>query len=246
MVNLEEPATKERIMNVHRAIADLARMMHAVPESDDATDRVIEAITAGAVANVPGVRYAGVLVVDRDEGTFDTLAPTDDVMIHLDRLQKETGQGPCLEAAWEHHMVRVDDIATDPRWPDLSRRTLDETPARSSLSFQLFTHRGAMGALNLFSDETDVFDDESEEVGLIFATHAALALFRARQQGDFRSALASRDQIGQAKGMVMERFTIDAVQAFELLRRLSQDTNTPLVDVARQIIDAERPGDGVA
>ena len=63
-------------------------------------------------------------------------------------------------------------------------------------------------------------------------------MYRARQQGDFRSALASRDLIGQAKGMLMERFTIDAVAAFELLRRLSQDTNTPLVEVARQVTEA--------
>ncbi|MEE3852146.1 GAF and ANTAR domain-containing protein [Gordonia sp. LSe1-13] len=227
-------------MSVHQAIADLARSMHAIPESDrTAADSVFEAVTFGAVEHVPGTDHAGVLVVDAKAREYETIAPTDDIMIHLDLLQKETEQGPCVEAAWEHHMVRVDDIATDPRWPELSARTLAETPARSSMSFHLFSHQGTIGALNLFSDQVNAFDGDAEEVGLVYATHASLALFRARQQGDFRSALASRDLIGQAKGMIMERFKIDAVQAFELLRRLSQDTNTPLIDVARQVIDAE-------
>ncbi|MXP21651.1 ANTAR domain-containing protein [Gordonia sp. HNM0687] len=227
-------------MSVHQAIADLVRTMHAIPETERAaTDSVIEAITVGAVDHVPGTDHAGVLLVDPKARAYETIAPTDEIMVHLDRLQQETGQGPCVEAAFEHHMVRVDDIATDPRWPALSARTLAETPARSSLSFQLFTHQAALGALNLFSDKPNAFDEESVEVGLVYATHASLALYRARQQGDFRSALASRDLIGQAKGMLMERFSIDAVAAFELLRRLSQDTNTPLVDVARQVTETK-------
>jgi putative methionine-R-sulfoxide reductase with GAF domain len=226
-------------MSVHQAIADLSRTMHAIPETDRAaSDEVIEAITAGAVEHVAGTDHAGVLLVDPKAREYETIAPTDEIMVHLDLLQKETGQGPCVEAAWQHHMVRVDDIAADPRWPELSARTVAETPARSSLSFQLFTHHATIGALNLFSDRVNAFDDDSIEVGLVYATHASLALYRARQQGDFRSALASRDLIGQAKGMLMERFTIDAVAAFELLRRLSQDTNTPLVEVARQVIEA--------
>ena len=231
-------------MDVHQAIADLARTMHAIPEADDrSVDRVMEAITAGAVSHVPGTTYAGVLLVDQKHEQFDTVAPTDQVMVHLDRLQKETNEGPCLEAAWEHHMVRTNAIATDPRWPNLSARTVEETPARSSLSFQLFTHQGAMGALNMFSDRENAFDAESEEIGLVYATHAAIALYRTRQQDNFRSALASRDIIGQAKGMIMERFTIDAVRAFELLRKLSQDSNTPLIDIARQIVEAETTSD---
>ncbi|MCH5641220.1 GAF and ANTAR domain-containing protein [Gordonia sp. ABSL49_1] len=217
------------------------REVHAIPEAGaDSVDRAIASITAGAVASVPGAQYAGILVIDADGG-FTTLAPTGDIMAHLDRLQKETAEGPCVEAAWAQHTVRVDDFSTDPRWPKLAARTLAETPARSSLSFQLFTHQGALGALNLFSDEINAFGEEDEEIGLVFATHAALALFRTRQQSDFRSALASRDMIGQAKGMLMERFGIDAVAAFGLLRRLSQDTNTPVADIARQVIEAERP-----
>ncbi|MFT4393429.1 GAF and ANTAR domain-containing protein [Gordonia lacunae] len=227
------------VTDVHFKIAELARQMHAVPEStQDTTGQVLDSITAGAVEYVPGAQYAGVLLVDQKKN-FDTLAPTDPLMNEADRIQKETGEGPCLQAAWDHHTVLVNDIGSDDRFPAFSARVLEETPLRSSLSFKLFTDKGTIGALNVFSEETDVFGDESLEVGLLFATHAALALRAARQQQHFQSALASRDVIGQAKGMIMYRFRIDAVAAFALLRRLSQDTNTPLAKVAEQLIERE-------
>lgn len=225
--------------DVHFKIAELARQMHAVPEStEDTSAEVLPSVTAGAVEYVPGAQYAGVLVVDQ-KNNFDTLAPTDPLMNLADRIQKETGEGPCLQAAWDHHTVLVNDIARDERFPAFSARILDESPLRSSLSFKLFTDKGTIGALNMFADTPDAFGDESLEVGLLFATHAALALRAARQQQHFRSALASRDIIGQAKGMIMYRFRIDAVAAFALLRRLSQDTNTPLAKVAEQLIERE-------
>lgn len=236
-------------------MAELARELHAVPESaPDALETVLVAVTAGALDNVAGTDHAGVLLVDATRRTLTTVAPTDDIMVTLDRLQQETGEGPCLAAASEatasdDTVVWVDDIANDPRWPRLSRRLVDETPARSSMSFRLFTHQGTLGALNLFSDTANAFDEDSREIGRVFATHAALAMFRTRQQGEFRSALASRDTIGQAKGMIMERFGVDAMQAFALLRKLSQDGNAPLAEVARRLVDAgsesagdQRPG----
>ncbi|GAC67549.1 GAF and ANTAR domain-containing protein [Gordonia soli] len=226
--------------NVHQAIADLVRTMHAVPESPENESAVLASITEGAVNFVPGAQYAGVLLVDKKKN-FETLAPTHPVVVEADQIQKDTDEGPCLEAAWEHSMILVSDMEHDLRFPAFSARTIAETTLRSGLSFQLFTHQGTMGALNIFADEPNVFDENSEEIGLLFATHAALALRAARQQQNFRSALASRDIIGQAKGMIMERFSIDSVAAFELLRRLSQESNTPLVSVAANLVDAEVP-----
>jgi AmiR/NasT family two-component response regulator len=105
--------------------------------------------------------------------------------------------------------------------------------------FQLFADHHTMGALSFYAEQPNVFDDEAAELGLILATHTALAWNTLRRDGQFRSALASRDIIGQAKGMIMERFKIDALQAFELLKRLSQNSNAPLVAVARQLVEAE-------
>lgn len=95
-----------------------------------------------------------------------------------------------------------------------------------------------MGALNFYAEQSGAFDAESVEAGLVVATHTALAWNLLRRDEQFRSALASRDIIGQAKGMLMERYRIDAVQAFEVLKRLSQNSNTPLADLAHEIVNS--------
>jgi hypothetical protein len=120
-------------------MADLVRGLHAVPESaPDAQDQVLTAVTSGALDSVAGTDHAGVLLVDARTRELTTVAPTDDTMVTLERLQQETGEGPCLRAAVggteeDETMVWVDEIATDRRWPRLSARTVAETPARSSV-----------------------------------------------------------------------------------------------------------------
>jgi len=221
---------------VHKTIAELVRDMHKLSSAEDNINTLIGSISSGAVNHVPGAQFAGVLLVKK-KNDFESLGITDPVVEQLDQIQKQVGEGPCLEAAWEQPTVWMNNFLEEQRFPAFAKRAVAETSARSSLSFQLFTHEGAMGALNLFSEEVGAFSRESEEVGFVYATHAALALFRARQEMQFNSALASRDIIGQAKGMIMERFTVDAVQAFELLRKLSQDSNIPLADVARKLVE---------
>ena len=112
---------------------------------------------------------------------------------------------------------------------------MGEVPIRSVLSFQLFANRNKIGALNLFADEPNVFDLHAEDIGVVYATHAALAWNTIKKDQQFNSALANRDVIGQAKGILMERFDIDALAAFDLLKKLSQESNTKLVEIARQI-----------
>jgi hypothetical protein len=158
----------------------------------------------------------------------------------LDELQQQYGQGPCLSAAWEQSVIQVRDLESDYRWPHYRLGAMAQTPVRSMVSFQMFADHKTMGALNFYADQPEAFDEAAVEIGVIYATHGALAWRMLRRDREFRSALASRDLIGQAKGMVMERFSIDAVQAFELLKRLSQSSNTPVVDVARQLVEAER------
>jgi transcriptional regulator with GAF, ATPase, and Fis domain len=133
-------------------------------------------------------------------------------------------------------------LTREHRWPAYCREATEQTPIRSIVSFQLFADHHSMGALNFFAEQPDAFDDEAAELGLILATHTALAWNMVRRDEQFRSALASRDIIGQAKGMIMERFNIDAVQAFELLKKLSQSSNTPLAVVAHEIVESEHPG----
>lgn len=196
---------------------------------------VLQHVTAAAVESIPGVDVAGVLLIGSSE-RFETLAPTNDLMYALDSLQKQYGEGPCVQAAADELIVRTDDFATETAWPDYSREVV-KLGIRSALSFKLYTSKATAGALNLFSFQAGVFDAESEAIGSVLAAHAAAAILASRHGEQLQSALTSRDLIGQAKGIIMERFGVDAVRAFELLRELSQSANVKLVSIAQQVID---------
>jgi GAF domain-containing protein len=161
--------------------------------------------------------------------------------IVVDEIQCRHHERPCFSGAWEHQIIRIDDLAADGRWPRYRQEALHRTPIRSILSFRLFTDRQTAGVLNLYAEQTHTFDDESVEVGLAFATHTALTCNILRRDEQFRTALASRDVIGQAKGILMETFGIDAIGAFDLLKRLSQESNTPVTDIAHRLAGVDRP-----
>jgi GAF domain-containing protein len=223
------------VQSYHSQIAEVAALLadaqHRSARDDSAT--LIE-IAESATRAVPGAEYAGITMVDDKDG-IRNVAATHPHVVTLDDVQRRVQTGPCLTAAWENHTVRVDDLTTDERWPAYRARALELTPIRSVLAFQVFAGDHASGALNFFAEQPRAFTDDAVELGLIFATHTAIAWGMLRRDEQFRSALGSRDDIGQAKGMLMERFDIDAVRAFELLKRLSQDTNTPLHQIAKRV-----------
>ncbi|OBI50741.1 response regulator receiver protein [Mycobacterium kyorinense] len=229
-------------MGSHRGeqIREVADLIQALQQQETDADMVLGELTESAVKSVPGAQYAGITIATRN-GKVRTASATGRYPVLLDEIQGRHEQGPCLSAAWEQHMIRIKDMTLEHRWPAYCRDAIAETPIRSIMSFQLFADHQTMGALNFYAERPNVFDYEATELGLIVATHTALAWNLVRRDEQFRSALASRDIIGQAKGMIMERFKIDAVQAFELLKRLSQSSNTPLVVVARQLVESEHP-----
>jgi GAF domain-containing protein len=212
-------------------MAELARAV-APPRS---VEDVLSGVTAAAVELIPGVAAAGVLLITKG-GKFETHGGTSELPHQLDVLQEKFQEGPCLEAAVDELIVRSDDFATESRWPRYSRAVL-ELGVRSGLSFKLYTSDRTAGALNLFGLEPNVFNSESEAIGSVLAAHGAAAILASRHGEQLKSALTTRDVIGQAKGIIMERFKVDVVRAFELLRELSQSENIRLVDVAQRIID---------
>ena len=112
---------------------------------------------------------------------------------------------------------------------------LAETPIRAVLSFALSANHHTLGALNFYAEHSHAFDGEAERLGFVYATHAALAWNALRRDHQFSDALASRDIIGQAKGMLMERHQINAEEAFDRLRQRSQRYNIPVVELSRKI-----------
>ncbi|OBJ53158.1 GAF and ANTAR domain-containing protein [Mycobacterium sp. 1423905.2] len=196
----------------------------------------LDEITETAVKSVPGALHAGVTLTQRRR-VLETPSATDDFAVLIDQIQGHLGEGPCLSAAWQHHTIHIDDLGAEQRWPRYREEALRQTPIRSILSFLLFNDRQSAGAFNLYADDAHAFDDEAIEVGLAFATHTALAWNILRRDQQFHSALASRDTIGQAKGMLMERFSIDALAAFDLLKRLSQESNDPVAEIAHRLVN---------
>jgi GAF domain-containing protein len=217
----------------HFRIAELVRQLHSRPDTD--SDTVLAELAEHAAVEIPGAMYAGVTVT-RNAKHIDTPAATHKWPILLDEIQQLHREGPCLTAAWEEKTIHVADLETDDRFPLYRRDALERTPIRSVMAFQMFIAGETMGALNVYAEEPRAFGQTSRDIGLIFAAHSSVAWNSVRRDEQFKRALASRDTIGQAKGMIMERYGVDAVQAFEVLRKLSQDSNVPLVQVATELV----------
>jgi transcriptional regulator with GAF, ATPase, and Fis domain len=229
----------DRRSGLIREVADLVQVLRHQQGAD--IDTVLAELTHSAVKSMPGAQYASITVAFRD-GKVRTASATERYPVLLDEIQQLYGEGPCLSAAREEHVIRIDDLTREHRWPAYCSEATAQTPVRSIMSFQLFAEHHSAGALNFYAEQQNAFDDDAAELGLILATHTALAWNIVRRDEAFRRALASRDIIGQAKGMIMERFDVDAGQAFELLKRLSQSSNTPLAVVARRLAESEHPG----
>lgn len=222
----------------YRRLADLAReMSQHLPES---TASAFDDLIASAVTHIPAAQYAGITVVSMN-GDVATPAAAGEYPRVLDGLQQKHGEGPCFDAATDHDSYFLADLHTETRWPRFCSDARALTPVRSIASYQLFAAHDSVGALNLYAETPDAFGQHDRDLGYIFAAHAAIVWAAVSRGEHFRSALASRDTIGQAKGMIMERYNLGPIQAFELLRRLSQDTNTRIADIAQRLVNNEHP-----
>ena len=111
---------------------------------------------------------------------------------------------------------------------------------------------GAPGALNLYSRSPAAFSIDDRARGILLASLAGLAFTTARSHDEeelksiqLQAALATREMIGQAQGILMERESISADQAFDILRQASQHLNVKLRVVAQSLVDTgERPDTG--
>lgn len=216
---------------------DLSRRLTALARDLQQQDRpqdVLERVVHAAVAMVPGAEHASISLATRRRDVRSAAA-TDDVGRGLDDAQNDLGQGPCVDSAYDHLTVRVDDLAAETRWPELAQRA-EHLRIGSLLCLQLYVEGDDLGALNLVSSRKGAFSDDSEHVGLFVAAHAAVAFAGARKLTGMAAALANRDLIGQAKGILMARYAVDADGAFSMLSQLSQDTNHKLVEVAEAVV----------
>ncbi len=220
------------------AAADFAQMAVDLRDQPD-VEETLASIAAYAQETL-GTDHAGIHVVENKE--ILTAASTDPVVEHADKLQTELGEGPCLQAVWSQGTFLVPDTATDERWP-LFGPVAAELGLHSMLSVRLFTSEQTLGALNLYSTSVRNFDSDDIAMAHIFGQHASVAFSSARREEGLRQAIDARHLIGQAQGILMERFDLSADQSFSVLRRYSQENNVKLRTVAAEIIETRRlPG----
>ena len=219
-------------------MADLARSWTAPTDLNS----TLCAVTQAAVDLIPGADSADILTIT-GRHHYQSHAPTSTLPADLDRVQARFGEGPCVDAAVDGFVTRSDDLTVEGRWPRFTPQAL-RAGVYSIVSFRLYTRAAVTGALNVLATTAHAFDDEAVIIGEVLAAHAAIAINAGRRESQWHSALVSRDLIGQAKGMLMERFSVGADQAFQMLVTLSQDSNTPVAKVAERIVHLG-PGPGL-
>lgn len=208
-------------------------------------DEVGTAICLAATLLVPGCDHASLML--RQGGRFPTVAASDGVARRIDELERGLGEGPCIDAIEDEAASIASDLAGTTQWPRLARDILEHTPVRSAAGFRLVVDGRKIGALNLFSDTPGSFAGHATDQGAILAAFAAMALRALAHQeraDTLRRGLESNREIGKAIGLLMALHHVSDEQAFDLLRRASQDMNIKLAEVARRVVHLHTMPDG--
>jgi hypothetical protein len=215
---------------VFMSLAEIAREVSTPKE-------LYAAICVAATLTVPGCDHASLMI--RRNGVYSTAAVSDATARQIDKFELAQGSGPCIAAIEECTAQIQTDLTASSRWPSLASRVLAETPVRGALSVRLPLDRARAGALNLFSDKPNVLNERSVECAVVlgaFATVATDAVAQGEDAASLRRGLASSRAIGKAIGMLMVLNDVSDEDAFGLLRRISQETNVKLADVAADIV----------
>jgi GAF domain-containing protein len=181
--------------------------------------------------------HAGVALAVR--GRPEVPAATDPMVAEIYEWQMAGGNGPLVEVMHSRELLLIRDTATEQRWPDWAAKVLS-LGVRSVLDVPLTTATGTVGVLGLYGIEPDAFSVDDVAIAHILARHASVAVATARNEATMAQAVDARKLVGQAMGILMERYGVDGDRAFAILKRYSQDTNTKLRDVAQQLIDTRR------
>ena len=228
----DDPVTAELADSVSAA----ARALFAPGSVPETLQRIVDL----SVETIDSCDLAGIFLVA--DGRVTTPARSDPLVTTLDGLQFETDQGPCLDAISEQGVYYAGDLQDDERWPKFGPRATGHG-VRCLLAIPLLAE-GSLAALNLYARLPLAYGATDRAKGLLLATLAGHALHSAQLRQDeathsdqLQQALITRNVIGQAQGILMERERITADQAFDVLRRASQHLNIKLREVAQRLVD---------
>lgn len=215
------------------AAAALAQSARVINEAHT-LEQTLDAIVQATQSSVPEFDHVSISVRNAD-GSFETKSGNDQLVWDLDALQYELREGPCVEAVESESVVVVENLRHEQRWPQYTRAAIGKG-VRSQIGIQLFSAGKHVAGLNLYNTKNDEVEREAVETARLFATHAAIALGHAQEADQLNQALATRKRIGQAIGILMERYRIDEDRAFQFMVRASSTSNMKLRDVAEEVV----------
>ncbi|QIX54041.1 GAF and ANTAR domain-containing protein (plasmid) [Rhodococcus sp. DMU1] len=232
---MSAPATADPV-TVFTALAEI------LYQSDEPA-QAYAALCLAATMLVPGCDHASMML--RDGRAHVTVAATDDIAYRVDSFERATGEGPCLDALDDDSAQLEADLRAGSRWPRLAAAVLEHTPVRGMMGFRLLVDQRKVGAVNLFSDTPGAFTADaaaSASVLAAFTSVTVTAVTRGDDIASLRAGLTSNREIGKAVGLLMGLERLSEDEAFDLLRRTSQDMNIKVADLARRIVDPHRNG----
>lgn len=219
--------SETRILDVSAALA------RALRPAD--LDQTLRNITEAAVQVLPQVDHASI-TIRRADGRLDSRAVTDDLLLDLDAKQYEWREGPCYDGATDWPHAISSDLEHDERYPRYGPAAV-AAGIRSQAGLRLYENPRSVGALNLYSRSVGALDD-LRTLSALFAHQAAVAIAYAGEMQDIDEAVRARTMIGQAVGVVMERYGLTDDRAFAFLTRLAAHRNVTLRLVAQEIVAA--------
>ncbi|WP_110180780.1 ANTAR domain-containing protein [Nocardioides solisilvae] len=223
--------------DVSRALTALAEIVYDRPDYPD----VYAAITRTALEVVPGCHHAAISVLVGG-GELTAHGATSPLAQKIDDMEGELREGPCYDAIVEEAFQMESDLTDGCTWPELGRRVLAETPVRGMIGYRIRVGSRKAGALNIFSETPGALDERSASIGAVLAAFASIALgaaAHAQQAGTLREGLVSNRVIGKATGLLMAAHGISDEEAFQVLRRASQELNIKLGSVAQKVLDGQ-------
>lgn len=218
-----------RMLDDFAEVAGLAQMQ-------DGHQDAFQALCALGM-KVVGGDHASITTVDR--GRFSSVTSTSDLPRVVEEIQSETSEGPCLNAAKTTDCVRIDDLALDTRWPRFGHLTSSRLGMRSMVVAVRPVSDNVVSAVNVYAVRPHAFSPDHETLLSIFASTAAVSLRVLRQDNratHLERALHTSRRIGVALGILMNSKQINLEEAWTLLCRASQDSNTKLSVLADRVL----------
>ena len=221
---------------------DIAALWRTVVSDDANLHDALRRVAETGCGLLTHCTSASVTIIEEERPI--TVGSTSDTAMALDDAQYTAGEGPCLAAALQRETVRIDDTASDDRWPAFAA-SAQANGIRSSLSVPIpLSAEGSIAGFNIYGDVVAGFTEEDEQLCEAFVGQASIVVSNAQAywamfdlSRNLTKAMQSRAVIEQAKGALMSTHRIDAVAAFDLLRERSQASNRKLRDIAADVVN---------